>query len=208
MKNKILESVEKYYSDKITTFGDSPNGVDWNSIESQYLRFDQLSKVISEHSNFTILDYGCGSGEYVKYLDSKMDDEKYSYIGYDISNSMLNLAREKFKFKNNVFFDSIMPSKNVDFTIASGIFNVRLDIVSNLDWNKYIIETLNSINEVSSEGFSFNALTKYSDKEYMKDYLYYADPLALFDYCKLNFSKNVALLHDYNLFEFTIIVRK
>jgi hypothetical protein len=51
-------------------------------------------------------------------------------------------------------------------------------------------------------------LTKYSDKEYMKEYLYYADPLYLFDYCKKHFSKNVALLHDYNLYEFSIIVRK
>ncbi|MBM3138043.1 MAG: class I SAM-dependent methyltransferase, partial [Chloroflexi bacterium] len=30
----------------------------------------------------------------------------------------------------------------------------------------------------------------------------------LFDYCKVNFSKNVALLHDYKLYDFTIIVRK
>ena len=38
--------------------------------------------------------------------------------------------------------------------------------------------------------------------------LYYADPLDLFDYCKRNFSKNVALLHDYRLYDFTLIVRK
>ena len=39
----------------------------------------------------------------------------------------------------------------------------------------------------------------------MKDYLFYADPCQLFDYCKQNFSKQVALLHDYRLYEFTII---
>ena len=51
-------------------------------------------------------------------------------------------------------------------------------------------------------------LTKYSDKEYMRDNLYYADPLFIFDYCKRNFSKQVALLHDYGLYEFTILVKK
>jgi len=51
-------------------------------------------------------------------------------------------------------------------------------------------------------------LTKYSDREYMKEYLYYADPLFIFDYCKRNFSKKVALIHDYELYEFTILVRK
>ena len=38
--------------------------------------------------------------------------------------------------------------------------------------------------------------------------LYYADPCALFDYCKRNFSRNVALLHDYKIYDFTLIVRK
>jgi len=42
----------------------------------------------------------------------------------------------------------------------------------------------------------------------MREDLYYADPCFIFDYCKRNFSRNVALLHDYELYEFTIIVRK
>ena len=42
----------------------------------------------------------------------------------------------------------------------------------------------------------------------MRPYLYYADPLFLFDYCKKKYSKSVALLHDYGLYEFTILVRK
>ena len=32
--------------------------------------------------------------------------------------------------------------------------------------------------------------------------------LFFFDFCKRNFSRNVALLHDYGLYDFTIIVRK
>lgn len=41
----------------------------------------------------------------------------------------------------------------------------------------------------------------------MQDYLYYADPYALFDVCK-RYSNNVALLHDYDLYEFTMLVRE
>ena len=40
------------------------------------------------------------------------------------------------------------------------------------------------------------------------DYLYYADPGRLFDLCKRRYSRNIALLHDYGLYEFTILVRK
>ncbi len=55
---------------------------------------------------------------------------------------------------------------------------------------------------------AFNLLTSYSDKDMMRPDLYYGDPLFYFDYCKRNFSQNVALLHDYGLFEFTILVKK
>jgi hypothetical protein len=51
-------------------------------------------------------------------------------------------------------------------------------------------------------------LTKYSEKEFMRDNLYYADPLFIFDYCKKNFAKNIRLMHDYDLYEFTILVKK
>jgi hypothetical protein len=73
---------------------------------------------------------------------------------------------------------------------------------------QYILETLEKINALSVKGFSFNILTSYSDKEYMKDNLFYADPLFFFDYCKKNFSKNVSLLHDYDLYEFTLLIKK
>jgi len=51
-------------------------------------------------------------------------------------------------------------------------------------------------------------LTSYSDKEKQRPDLYYANPCFMFDYCMRNFSRDVALLHDYQMFDFTILVRK
>ena len=53
-------------------------------------------------------------------------------------------------------------------------------------------------------------LTRYSDEEYIekRPELYYGDPCFFFDYCKKHFSRNVALLHDYEIYDFTILVRK
>ena len=42
----------------------------------------------------------------------------------------------------------------------------------------------------------------------MRPHLHYGDPLWFFDWCKRKYSRNVALLHDYDLYDFTIIVRK
>ena len=38
--------------------------------------------------------------------------------------------------------------------------------------------------------------------------LYYARPAEYLDFCLQNFSRHVTLLHDYDLYEFTVLVRK
>jgi SAM-dependent methyltransferase len=206
MSDNILQRVNNYYSQKIIANGPTPQGVDWNSIESQNLRFEVLSNVVNLDEPFSILDYGCGFGSMLKYFNQKYSEFKYT--GFDISQQMIDEAL-KLNSDNpsSQWVTNLNENYKFDFTIASGIFNVKLE-TPDIVWLDYIINTLHKLDECSLKGFSFNILTKYSDKEYMKEYLYYADPLYIFNYCKLNFSKNVALLHDYDLFEFTIIVRK
>ncbi|MCD6017960.1 MAG: nucleotide binding motif containing protein [Bacteroidetes bacterium] len=207
MKNKkILNEVNSYYTDKIIRNGLTPQGVDWNSTESQEMRFDILSENIDYSKPFSVLDYGCGYGSMFDFYKTKELD--FMFYGFDISEEMIRNAKETHKQDNNAkWFTDIKEVPQADFVIASGIFNVRLEN-SETDWLDYILETLKVINEKSVKGFSFNMLTKYSDAEYMKDYLYYADPLFIFDHCKRNFSKWVALKHDYPLYEFSISVKK
>lgn len=203
--NKILNQVSEYYASKIKQFGAIPQGVDWNSTESQELRFEVLSNLILEKENFSILDFGCGFGSMFDYFNSKYNS--FKYIGFDVAEEMITAALNKFPEQENTEWTTNMPTEKTDYVIASGIFNVKLENTDEV-WLAYILETLKKIDEISVKGFSFNVLTKYSDKEFMKGYLYYADSSLLFDFCKKNFSKNVALLHDYNLYEFSIIVRK
>ena len=201
---KILTKINKYYTDKVIAHGATSEGVDWNSKESHFLRFEQLSKVLPEDLNFSLMDYGCGFGFLIEFLVE--NNFKFNYSGYDISEEMIIKAKSIYSSKN-ISFDSKLNANKYEYTIANGVFNVKLDSTDQ-SWQKYIEETLNKINEISEKGFSFNILTSYSDEEYKKDYLYYADSLYFFDFCKRNFSKNVALLHDYELYEFTIIVKK
>lgn len=210
MENKILIGIEDYYTQKINQHGNTSLGVDWNSKASQYLRFEQLCKLVKrDDAPFSILDYGCGYAELVNYITSEYGGRLFTYLGYDISEQMLQHARALFNHLEHVtFLQTINDDEFSDYVVASGIFNVRLDLANDEEWLNYILQTLCAFDHLGGKGFSFNALTKYSDEAYMKNYLYYADPLFLFDYCKRNFSRNVALLHDYDLYEFTIIVKK
>ena len=97
--------------------------------------------------------------------------------------------------------------READYTVASGIFNVKLE-ASCTEWESYVLRTLETISRLSKRGFAFNVLTKYSDPEFLRPDLYYADPLFFFDCCKTKFSRFVSLLHDYPLYEFTLLVRK
>jgi hypothetical protein len=70
-----------------------------------------------------------------------------------------------------------------------------------------VLETIDKLASISRLGMAFNALTSHSDPDRMRGDLYYADPAELLDYCLKRHSRHVVLRHDYELFEFTVIVR-
>lgn len=209
MTNKntaILTEVADYYSAKLAEHGETPRGVDWNGEESQTLRFAQLAKIIQPSSTFSLNDLGCGYGALFDYLTTI--NQTFIYNGCDVSNEMINAAKIRYAHYDNAHFAVASdPPTIADYSIASGIFNVRLGR-SDIEWRDYLEATLDVLDAKSEQGFSFNCLTAYSDADKMRDYLYYADPCQLFDLCKRRYSRHVALLHDYGLYEFTILVRK
>jgi SAM-dependent methyltransferase len=202
----IHAEIAAYYSDKLAAHGQSPRGVDWNGEEGQILRFRQLLKIIDRPGAISINDLGCGYGALYEFLASEWPD--VAYVGADISESMVEAARERFKGRPNArFIKSSVPDCISDYGVASGIFNVRMGR-TNAEWQVYLEATLDQIDRTSRLGFAFNCLTSYSDVDRMRSDLHYADPCRLFDLCKRRYSKNVALNHDYGLYEFTILVRK
>jgi len=205
-RDVILAKVASYYSCKLAEYGQSARGVDWNGEEGQLQRFEQLSKVFDRSREFSVNDLGCGYGAYFDYLQSKQG--QIHYRGFDISSEMVSAAQQRFRYSDRArFVVAGEPDVAADFGIASGIFNVRFDSADDA-WRSHILRTLDMLNRTSRRGFAFNCLTSYSDQDKMRDYLYYANPCELFDHCKRTYSRDVALLHDYGLFEFTILVRK
>lgn len=205
-KTDLLTEVADYYSEKLAQHGETPRGVDWNGEESQELRFEQLCKIIDGRRQFSLNDLGCGYGALHDFLAGCFSG--FSYSGIDVSESMIMAAEHRHRGMPQArFVLSSEPDGIADYGVASGIFNVRLGR-SDAEWRRYVEATLDILDRTSRIGFSFNCLTSYSDAEKMRDYLYYVDPCTLFDLCKRRYSRNVALLHDYELYEFTILVRK
>lgn len=201
-----IDEVASYYSQKLAKHGQTPQGVDWNGKESQELRFTQLARIIEPGRPYSINDLGCGYGAMLDYLHGR--PEPLEYCGIDVAAPMVAAAQERYRHIDHArFIISDMPDQDADYGVASGIFNIRQGH-SDDEWRAHIERVLDTLNRTSRIAFSFNCLTSYSDADKMRGYLYYADPLRLFDFCKRNYSREVALLHDYGLFEFTILVRK
>lgn len=208
--NDLLAPIASYYTDKLRQFGDVPRGVDWNGPESQALRFAQLCNLLPRDAPFSIVDVGCGYGALLDFLEQHFAEHMPAceYLGVDISDAMLEAAARRHANKPHArFANGMQAQRQTDFAVASGIFNVRLSSTDEA-WATYVRDTLATMNASAEKGFAFNCLTSYSDHDKMRPDLYYANPCELFDYCKRTFSRNVALLHDYGLYEFTILVRK
>ncbi len=201
-----LDPVKAYFEERIDAHGASARGADWNSEASQEIRFDQLLKICDPSTPFSIIDYGCGSGALGDHLARR--GLQAEYYGFDIVEKAIQTARRIHANKpGRAFFSDKDQLPVCDYVVASGIFNFRADH-SFETWTEYVISVLHHFHELSRKGFASNFLTKYSDADRMRADLYYADPCFLFDYCKRMFSKNIALLHDYTLYDFTVLVRK
>lgn len=200
--------VNEYFTEKLEKHGATPKGVDYNGPEAQEVRFDQLVKVIDPSQRFIVTDFGCGYGALFDYLQKKGWD--FEYYGFDLIEKMVLAGRENhIEFQNAHFTTDEKEVPQTDYLIAGAIFNIKMEAPYD-EWQEYILQTLGNMNRLCTKGFSFNMLTKYSDTDRMAERpdLFFGDPLFYFDYCKRNFARNVALLHDYVLYDFTILVRK
>jgi SAM-dependent methyltransferase len=201
----LLEPLLAFYTNTLATYGPTPPGVSWNSADAQQIRFAKLCNVMDAGRERSIIDYGCGYGALLSYLRGAGRD--VDYWGYDICAPMIDAAKAGFDGEPRAHFTMERAElPKADYCVASGIFNVKLD-ADDEAWHQYMLAAIEDMASLATRGIAFNALTTYSDREKQRPDLHYADPLQLFDYCKRNLSEDVALLHDYKLYDFTIIVR-
>ena len=203
----LRHRLTSFYAARIAEYGPIPQGVDWNSLDAQNARFAQMLPLFDGHGDLgVVVDYGSSYGALFDFL--KGLGLRFEYWGYDFCEAVVEVGRKRLGPEPSAHFTGdygALPS--ADYCVASGLFNAHLGTPPD-DWLGFLRDSLKEMWSVSSRGIAFNALTSYSDAEKQRPDLYYADPCQLFDYCKRNLSRRVTLLHDYELFDFTMIVRR
>jgi SAM-dependent methyltransferase len=204
-ESPILLEVASYYAAKLKAHGSTPQGVDWNGSDSHERRHRQFLYLLSSHPNGSVIDLGCGFGDFLRFL--RAEGRRGSFTGYDIAPSMIEKAREIHGESDDCRWRvGAEPAESADFAIASGIFNVKGD-VSNEVWSRYVLQTIDILAQAGRDGFAFNMLSMSSDPDRRRPNLYYADPVDMLAHCLARYGRSVALLQDYGLYEFTMLVR-
>jgi SAM-dependent methyltransferase len=203
--NSIRSMVAAYYASKLATFGPTAQGVDWNGAGSHELRHRQFLRLIGGDREASVLDLGCGFGDFLRFL--RAEGHQGPFIGYDVAPDMIAEAiRQCANTANCQWQVGAEPTETADFAIASGVLNVKGDVPTKT-WVHYVQDTIDTLARAGRRGFAFNVLSLSSDPERRRDDLYYADPGDMLTYCLRRYGRSVALLQDYGLYEFTVIVR-
>jgi SAM-dependent methyltransferase len=193
--------ISKHYRHLLAMHGDTPQAVQYSCAQSQERRFKILTE-IGDIQNKKVLDFGCGTGQLGKYLESQ--GIEIEYYGTDIVDEFLSLCNTK--FPNGIFKQfSSLPKIKFDYIFISGVFNNKI-----LNNRKFYKETLRKLFPMCKYGIAFNMMSAYVD--YQDSELFYEYPENVIRFIKREITPFVTLRNDYEVksgvvpFDFTAYV--
>lgn len=203
-RGALLADVASYYETCLAAHGPTSRGVDWNGPESHGLRHKQFLRLLDDPT-VSVIDLGCGFGDFYRFLRDV--GHRGAFTGYDIAPGMISEAiRLHGEGPDRRWKLGAEPDEMADYAVASGILNVKGD-VSNAAWEGHVADTIATLARSGRRGFGFNVLSLSSEPDRRRASLYYADPAAILRLCLDRYGRSVALLQDYGLYEFTVLVR-
>lgn len=203
----LYQDIERYYTRKILTHGPTPAGVDWPCVPTQELRFVQLLKLCDTSAPCSLNDLGCGYGALLALLARRFRGRKIDYLGVDLSAAMIDRARQLWARRAHTEFAvGSQPPRVADYTLASGIFNVKLQ-QTRRQWARFVRATLDQMHAASRKGFAVNFLAPLPRGIEGAPELYRVAPGVWRRHCEQAFGAQVTVLQDYGMREYTLLVR-
>lgn len=119
-KDYIIE----FFNKRVSHFKDSPEALGWTP-SGQRLRYEKVLSLINPEG-FSILDFGCGRGDFYGFLREK--NISCSYVGVDINPVLIKQAKTKYPEAEflNIDIEEVSLRKRFDYTVAIGVFNLNV----------------------------------------------------------------------------------
>ena len=204
----LNQQISLIYKKRFQKYLNTSKGVFWNSKLTQDLRLNIiLDNIIKESKSNTVslADVGCGYGRLFEIIKERNLIDKIEYCGFDINNEFISFCSKNNKFEKVSFEVGTCPSRNVDFVVMSGTYNLT-PINNKSFWEDYIIKNLTNNWKFVRKAMIFNFLVK--DKREINKTLYYTELSWMKKMCEVNFSNPKVIRHNLLKEDITIILKK
>jgi SAM-dependent methyltransferase len=181
-----------FYREQIDRFGLGAEGVGWQSAGTQRRRFAAIRKVMGTPAGHSLVDAGCGFGDFLLYLRER-GEEPESYLGLELLPEMVREARRRTTAqirRCDILRDRLPVA---DLYVASGSMN-RLNA---LETRLFIRRCW----EASRRRFVFNLL----EGRGVREGFAYHRPREIADYCR-SLGAKVRILDGYLEGDFTVVM--
>lgn len=193
-KKKIIDR----YNQRINQIGATFEALASGTEERRNTRFNVLKQVGIETGD-SVLDLGCGFGDFYDYLLKRGINTNYT--GIDINPLLIEHASKKYPNSNFKVLDIQKEDPgSFDYVVSTSCFNLKLTGFSNYE---FIEDIFNKCYKFAKKGVAIDFMTSYVDFKGNANEAFYYEPEKLFKIAK-SITKRVSLRHDYPLFEFCI----
>ncbi|MBE8398959.1 class I SAM-dependent methyltransferase [Leptospira borgpetersenii serovar Tarassovi] len=201
MLKYISKQMIERYSKRLSQLGYDVRTLGWGSLEQQRHRFMQTLCCKNFANDKSILDIGCGFGDYLAYLIEKKIPFK-NYEGIDINPDLIDQCvkiwedrnfHASFRVENIAESDKRKSIANIG--IMLGLLN--LNHHGKIDNYNYSFNLIKNAFSLVSETLIVDFLSSKLTSQYPKEeFVFYHDPSVILEFA-LNLTSNVVLKHDY-----------
>jgi SAM-dependent methyltransferase len=176
-----------FFDRQLRDYGDTPQAVRWTP-EGQLRRYEAFRGIIGALNGKTLLDFGCGKGDFYAFLRDQGDAG--AYCGVEVNAGLAALARRKYPEAEFVTLDveEVAWERRFDVVVACGVFNLRIGGIA-----ASLRETAKILYGLCRESLHLNVLSARAPRHDVE--LYYVEPVDLLRFALEELSPNVTLRH-------------
>jgi SAM-dependent methyltransferase len=191
---QIAAEARNRFEERLDDADNDATALGWDSTESMETRFEAATELY-DFSGKTVLDVGCGFGNFYEYLIDS-GQEPAEYYGIDISDAILDVARDRYPaatFEKRNLFVNQFDSQTFDIAVEFGVLNYNLDRISN---GEYMREYMRRTYEIC-DATLINCLSDYREGDWeWEEFVYYYSPETVFGYAQ-ELTRDVVIEHDF-----------
>jgi len=201
----------RHYEEIFSIHGDGHLGVDWPNLKDLHTRFRIMTELLrnsSSNSKVSVLDFGCGNGLLLEYLENVGLLKSIDYTGLDLGESFVAHCRTRFPRETFLALDVLESPEMLpcyDYIIMNGVLTEKRNLSDEemLDLLKKLVLVVFG---KANFGLAFNVMSTHVD--WKRDDLFHLPMDRLAEFLVKEVSRNFVIRNDYGLYEYTAYVYK